>query len=356
MLPYLLMFAAPGSAAIMAIRRTGYLLAAVAILYWVMVGWRFQIGVDWNNYHYIYSVAKDQSLGELLADNEPGFRALLWFASASGGGLILVNVMSALVFCWGFFALAKRCLEPFLAIVVATPLVVVAVAMSGTRQAMAMGIIYYAIATWDKRGTLGRTVLVVIAGLFHFSAMFNVVFVVLGAKLTPPGRLAATTFVILTMLLVLWLFPDRFEFYSEAYVGEGSVTSPGALAHVILLAIPATVYFAVRGRWNQVLGDSPLLKYLAIASLMLIPAAYVSSVGASRFSFYLWPVAMYVWSGMPALLRSNASRYIYRMAVVGGSLAVLILWLQLANSSWAYVPYRNWWFEREDASLYRRGF
>ena len=355
MLPYLLMFAAPGSAAIMAIRRTGYLLVAIALLFWIMVGWRFHVGVDWNNYHHIYSVAKGQSLGQLIADAEPGFRSLLWLASATGGGLILVNVISALVFCWGFFALAKRCLEPFLAIVVATPLVVVAVAMSGTRQAMAMGIIYYVYATWERRGTLGRTAFVVLASMFHFSALFNAVFVALGSRLTPPARLAVTSFIIATILGVLWFFPDRFEFYSEAYVGEGSVTSPGALAHVVLLAIPAAVYFAVRGRWNQVLGESLLFKYLAMASLMLIPAAYVSSVGASRFSFYLWPVAMYVWSGLPALLRSNASRYLYRMAVVGGSFLILILWLQLANSSWAYLPYRNWWFEPEHSSLYRRG-
>lgn len=338
----------------MAIRRAGLLIFIIALLYWFFIGWRFQIGVDWNNYLHMYRSASGRPLGELISAAEPAFSALLWLAYVTDGGVILVNVIAAMVFCWGFFAMAKRCVEPFLAIIVATPLVVVVVAMSGIRQAMAMGVLYYLIATWEKRRTLARTMFVLFASLFHFSALFTGVFVALGSRLSPDARIATATSAFAAAVGVYWLFPSRFEFYSEAYVGEGSVTSPGALAHVGLLVIAALVYFAVRRRWHQVLGESELFKYMAVAALLMLPAIYVSSVGASRLSFYLWPLAMYVWSGLPALLRTEGGRYIYRAAVVGASVIIMIIWLQYANSSWAYVPYRNWWWQPEYASLLRR--
>lgn len=354
MLPYLLLLAPPAGAAIMAVRRPALLLLVIAFLYWFLIGWRFQIGVDWNNYLYIYEAAKNRPFGELVSTSEPAFRAMLWIGSVTGGGVILINAISAFVFCFGFFAMARRCREPFLAICVATPLVAVAVAMSGIRQAMAMGVIYYLFATWEKRGTLARTGFVLLASMFHFSAVFNGIFVALGSRLSPLARIAAAAVVLLATFGTLWIFPDRLQFYSEAYLGEGSVTSPGALAHVFLLVAPALVYFVVRGHWQRVIGESELVRNMAIAALLSLPAVFVTSVGASRFSFYLWPVAMYVWSGLPGLMRSEAARYLYRIAVVAGCALVLILWLEFANSSWAYLPYRNWFWAPDHAPLLRR--
>jgi hypothetical protein len=44
--PYLAMLAAPGAFALTGARRTGILLLLVALLYWVMIGFRFQVGAD----------------------------------------------------------------------------------------------------------------------------------------------------------------------------------------------------------------------------------------------------------------------------------------------------------------------
>jgi UDP-glucuronate decarboxylase len=47
MFPYLAMFAVPGSIALTGARRSVFLLAVVAALYWAMIGLRFQVGMDW---------------------------------------------------------------------------------------------------------------------------------------------------------------------------------------------------------------------------------------------------------------------------------------------------------------------
>ena len=47
--PYLAMLAAPSSIALTGARRAGFLLFLVALFYWLMIGFRFQVGMDWNN-------------------------------------------------------------------------------------------------------------------------------------------------------------------------------------------------------------------------------------------------------------------------------------------------------------------
>ena len=66
-----------------------------------------------------------------LRDREPRIPVI----AMSGGGIILINVVAGAVFCRGFFLVAKTCYEPWLAITVATPLLVVVFAMSGARRA-----------------------------------------------------------------------------------------------------------------------------------------------------------------------------------------------------------------------------
>jgi hypothetical protein len=108
------------------------------------------------------------------------------------------------------------------------------------------------------------------------------------------------------------------------------------------LAAAAATYLLYRKFWIQANGENRLYHHLAIAGLLSLPAVYVSSAGAYRFTLYLWPMAMYVWSGMPGLIKTGTGRMFYRLAIVSLSGALLIGWLTFANSSQAWVPYQNW--------------
>jgi hypothetical protein len=77
----------------------------------------------------------------------------------------------------------------------------------------------------------------------------------------------------------------------------------------------------------------------------------VSSVGAYRFALYFWPMAMYVYSGFPGLIPAATGRAFYRVALVIASFAMLAGWLQYANNSLPWWPYRNWLFLSEPTSL-----
>jgi hypothetical protein len=333
-------------------RRAGLLFVLVGILYWLMIGFRFRVGMDWDNYLHLYHIFADDPLSEAIVSREPGFRLLYKTGELLGGGYIFVNVVSALLFCWGFFVFARRCLEPYLAIVVGTPLLVVAFAMSGIRQAAALGIISLLFATWDRRSAIGRVAIVLIAATFHFSALFILMFVALSGRISPFAKGSAAVAVGLLIALITYVAPSSMEAYSNLYVaGPRRLSAPGAPAQVGALAVPAILYFVVRKRWAQAHGEHPLFVHLALAAIVLLALIPVSSVGAYRFALYLWPMGMYVLSGLPELMPKSNERQLYRIVTVTAFVAVLIGWLTLANTSWAWLPYQNWLFLPEGQGL-----
>ena len=355
MIPYVLMIGVPALLALRGMRGSASWLLLVALLYWLMVAFRFHIGMDWNNYLYIYQRTQHLAASDIFFDREPGFTVLNWLAGWLGG-LVFVNAVCALIFCWGFFAVAKRCREPFIAVTIATPLLVVGFAMSGARQSIALGLIFYLFATWNDRRVWSRVAIVLIASLFHFSAIFVLVFVAISANASIVARTAGLVLMVPAILLIIRFAPSSMDTYTETYSGAQRLSAPGAIVQVGVIAVPALFYLLIRRRWAEVNGDSPLYRDLAIASIVAIPVILVSSVGAYRFALYFWPVAMYVWAGVPALIESALARALYRLTVVLASIALLVGWLTFANNRGAWLPYQNWLLQPADADLFRRAY
>jgi hypothetical protein len=353
MIAYLLMLGVPAVFALTGVSRPRLILLLVVVLYCLMIALRFQVGMDWNNYLRVYGSRHSWPVPKILAGPEPGFGLLIWVADKLGGGMVLVNAVAGLSFCVGFFAVARRCREPLLAVVIATPLLVIPLAMSGTRQAIACGVIFLLFSKWESRSTLQRILFVLFASLFHFSALFVMVFVAVASHSSRLVRFAGTAIICALVLTIISYVPDPIEKYSRLYIsGPHAQSAQGAVGQVGLLALAGLVYFALRRRLIEVNGDN-LYDYLAAAALAAFPFILVSSVGAYRFALYFWPMGMYVFSGVPALIGSATGRALYRILSVAASFALLIGWLVLANTSFAWLPYRNWLMNR-DAPLVRR--
>ena len=355
MLPYLAMLALPGIFALTGAKRAGLVLLLVVTVYWVMTGFRYQVGMDWYNYANLYRVEQRIPWDDIPGYREPGFVFLNRIAGVLGGGPILVNAVSALVFTGGLYAIARRCREPLLAIVVATPLLVVGLAMSGIRQAIALGIIFYLFATWENRSTLARFLLVLFASLFHFSATFVLIYVALASRAPLVVRVAAAVVVGIIMAAVVHFAPRSVEAYSRLYIGPMRKGAPGALVQIAPIALAGLVYLIRQRAWVRLHGDDPLVRNLAWSSLVALLVVPISSVGAYRFSLYFWTMAMVVWAGLPSLIESGTGRLFYRLTLVLVSFAMLAGWLLFANNSWAWLPYRSWLLQPPGAPIWRHG-
>jgi hypothetical protein len=353
-LPYFLVTAAIAFAAVVFPRQrvNPFGWAAAFVLLVVYIGLRHKVGMDWNNYLVITDRIQGGGPIEAMEYAEPGFALLTWLSTRIGAGIYGVNLASAVVFCAGLFRLCRRTESPWLALAMATPFLVTVVAMSASRQAIAIGILFWLVAEWKAYPLHWRIGLILLATSFHYSACFFLCFSALDLDARPAVKIAVA---LVLAFAALWVLESTgsAEYYVTSYVSEKSelTYSPGAIQHVLLNAAPALLLLCGR-RIRERLFPSLIVKRFALLALLLVPTAFFFSTAAGRVSFYLFPVSLFALSALPSIFSAASVRAIVRLVLVCASGFLLWFWLTYANSAQAYVPYENaLWMERGQLHL-----
>lgn len=320
------------------------LLIPMFVMFVLLIGLRDKVGMDWNNYLAIFNRVSSYTFAEAVTTSEPGFTVLIWLSSWMDFDVYGVNFFGALIFSFGLFSICHVAREPWLALVVAIPYLVVVIAMSGVRQSVAIGIIFLLVANWRGFSVFYRLGFILAASLFHLSAIFLLIFVVLELKLSMVYKFVLVALVSVVSIYVLSMtdqYAEHITYYKETYLVEESVYSPGALQHVFLLAIPASIYLINYKKWTKFYGKDQLLLMMSILSLATVPCVLVWSTAVDRMSLYLSGVPMLVYAGLPYLFRSRIRSSATRLLVISFHILVMAVWLNTANSAHAYLPYDN---------------
>lgn len=343
MLIYFLLLLVPGLVGLVARRpgkglAFGFFLGVVALV----VGLRHKVGMDWNNYLAIHMKASLMTFSEALMSGEPGFSVLAWMSAQGGFGVYGSNLVAAIIFSVGLYVYSMRTANPWMALVGATPYLIVVVAMSASRQIIAIGVLLVVFALWEQKGVVWKAGLILMASLFHLSAAFALVFLVLESQrgmLVKIGLIGGLAF----FLAMSGAVSEHLAYYAEQYMGAGedAVDSAGALFHVLLIAAPGAWFLIYRRRWAERFGEDRVLSWMAVISLMALPAALVFSTAVDRMSLYLYPVVLSAYAGIPSLFSSRMNRAVVQVLIVLVNLLVLTIWLNYANSAFAYLPYNN---------------
>lgn len=343
MTPYLVVMIAFAVLAVLAPQRKPdrltWALAFVVLV--AFVGLRHKVGMDWNNYLVMIARVKEVSLLESFDYAEPGYATLLWLSAYFGAGIYGANVVGAIVLMSGIFRLSSRTPLPWISLAASLPFLVVVVGMSANRQAMAIGVLLWLAAGWEESTLRRRLAMTLLAALFHFSAIFFLMFAVLGLKLRTSYKVVLALVMLVIMLAFLQLSGGA-EYYSQIYVSGQSedIYSPGAIIHVLLNGLPATLVL-MSPPFRRRLFPGALLVQMAWVAMAMIPLALLFSVAAGRMTLYLFPVSMYVLSALPSIMHNVIQRAVLRTVTAGVLSLVLWFWLGYANSSRAHIPYTN---------------
>jgi len=347
MFPYLVLMGIPTVMGIIEPRRASRLaLVCTATFFFIFVGLRWETGSDWGGYAIRLQIASGLELTQIWTQPEPGFGALLWFSNASGLGHIGLNAGVALIFLWGLFSFARTTPSPWLAIAVATSYLVLALAMAGLRQAAAMGIIFLLFARWHDLGVIRKGLFVGAASLFHFSAIVILGLLPLTSGIRTGRKILLSLVVGVISILMIEADIGRTDEYVERYTGATAVVAPGALYHALLNGLPAGVFLIFYSRFRRVLADPEIVRVLALACVAMVPLAFIVSIAASRLSMYLTIPAMLIWAAAPAAFGRGKTRHLYTMLALFAQASVLVIWLQYANTAFAFLPYQNVLFMR----------
>ena len=318
-------------------RSSELLLGFFTILMALMIGLRYKVGADWSVYEDLFAYADRASLGRVLRFGDPGYQLLNSLVSDLGGEIWQVNLVCALIFCWGLLRLVRAQPDPWLAMVVAIPYLVTVVSMGYTRQAVAIGILMAGLAAIHRgASTLRFAAYVAVAALFHKTAVFALPLVIFASD-----RNFALNMIMGVAICILF-----YNLFLESAVGsfvrnyiDYGYSSQGAAVRIALNFVPAVLYLLRRRSFGFDDREARIYRYFAYAALLfpVILALSPSSTAVDRLALYILPLQIVILSRVPIAYRLRGAG---SFLVIIYSALILFTWLTFAKHSSYWVPYQ----------------
>ena len=312
-------------------------LAMGAIVTALLIGLRYRVGADWENYEFIFDYASRFSLGRALRLGDPGYQLVNWTVAWLDVRIWLVNVICGAIFTWGLFRFCRAQPFPWLAALVATPYMIIVVAMGYTRQAVALGILMAGLADFQKgASTLRFALYVTAAAFFHKTA---VVVMPLVAMSSTRNRLVNLAIAIAAGVLLYDLFlGDSMDKFVEHYI-KTAYSSQGAGIRVAMNMVAAALFWIGYRRFQFTDTERKLWRNFSFAAVGFLVLLFVlpSSTAVDRMSLYIMPLQVAVLSQAPSLTMDRRFGLILVIAYAG---AVQFTWLNFAIHAHAWVPYQ----------------
>jgi len=314
----------------------------VGFLFIILIGFRFDVGGDWGNYLRNYNNIIGLSFADSMRGGDPGHKFLGWLSARWDLGIYGTNMVYGIVFVWGLIRFSRQQPYPWLAIAVATPYLIIVVAMGYSRQGMAIGIFLLAVSYLDKGKFKTYVGLIFIAALFHKTALL---LLPLGVFLYGKGFLLRVL-MLLPIAYGSWdlLLADRQEHLWRNYVEE-QMKSDGAKIRVIMNLLPSLLLLKYRKVWKRDFDDYRFWFWIAIGSIVSVFLVDFASTAVDRVALYFIPIQLVVFSRLPYLAKKQIKPSVTKVLIVLGYAAVLFVWLNYATHSVYWLPYQNLLFQ-----------
>jgi hypothetical protein len=320
-------------------QRSGPALLAALALMVLIIGLRKEIGADWPAYFHMFRVTAFTSFHRAVTVVDPGFMALNWIVQQAGWPIWGVNLIGALIFVFGLWRLARTQPEPWTAILVAIPYLVIVVAMNFARQGIAIGLLMAGLASLIRTASVGRFLLyMAVAATFHRTAIAVIPIALFG--LTRGRIMGIVTIVGGIALLYVSLLASHVDKLFQSYLAT-RYAAQGAAVRVAMDVLPATAFFLLRRHLRYGPVENVLWRNFSIAAFAALGALLTikSSAAVDRFAIYLLPLQIVVISRLPIAFRSPI---LGRALVAAYSAAVLFVWLNYADNASAWLPYKHY--------------
>jgi len=346
MWPYWLMYLVPAIPSLLTGRRPlrlGWMpWIALGALFAVLIGFRHQVGGDWDTYLLHYSREIGSSLLDPVSSGDPGYVFLNRLAARMGWDIYGVNLMSGLIFTSGLIVFCRAQSRPWLAFAVAVPYLIIVVAMGYTRQSVALGFIFWALTFLERGRFIPYVLFIVAATLFHKTA---IIMIPLGIFLYSKGWLLR----IVAVALIgygLWdafVAPEQEKLW-DTYV-EQQMQSEGARIRVMMNLVPAVFLLFNWKQWKRFYPNALLWFWMALGAIVSVFLVGFASTAVDRIALYLTPLQVVVFARLPFLLRRKLRQPTVVLGLILGYAMVLHVWLNYAAHAVFWLPYRNILFE-----------
>ena len=304
----------------------------------VVIGFRFEVGGDWGAYLKYYERIEGVSFENVWLMKDPGYQVLNYIGYNVGGGIYTVNFLCGLIFVSGLMKFCSMLPRPMLGFVTAIPYMTIVIAMGYSRQACALSLIMLAIHSLMNVSIFRFIFWVVIAALFHKSA---VLLMPVAALLNSKNRLVSILWILLAVVLsYITLLQDSVDGFYTNYV-EANYQSQGALIRIAMCLVPSLIFIVFKKRFDMSLKEKQLWYWFALGSIGAFTLLLVSSASTAidRVALYLLPIQLVIFSYLPEVL-GNRNKNIWIILICSYYALVQFVWLVFADNRSVWVPYQ----------------
>jgi len=344
---YWLMFAWPAVASFLFSGNTNrrgsrVSLALLFLVFSVLICLRTDTGGDWINYEDFAELLSFQRFSGIFSQNsEAGFALITWLSTQIGWGVYGATTFCGLVLTYAVVRFARHQPDSWLSITAAVPYLLIVVGMGYIRQAAAIGFIMLALINFDERKRIWCGTFIVLAALFHTSAVVIIPF--FAVIIARRNILYLVPVVVGSLPVFYFSLRERYDAMVEHYI-NAEYDSSGALIRILMNALPSVLFLLCRKRF-QISDDMKLIwTMFAVTSCLLIGAFVVSpsSTVVDRLGLYLIPIQLMVFGNLSTVLgrRLDEARLINLLGIVYFG-SVQFIWLNYANNAFAWLPYRS---------------
>lgn len=358
MWPYWMLFLFPAAAAILSprpgtvqfrseplLRRAQWWLASTVI--WLMIGYREQVGGDWDNYLGYLEMVRNSSFLDALQRSDIGYLVLAWISIEMDWGVYGLNLLGGFIFTVGLVRFCRNLPRPWLALTISVPYLVLVLGMGYSRQGIALGLCMLGLIALEKRQLRAFVAWVVLGAMFHKTA---VLVLPIAALANSKNRWVTMIWVLVISALAYFvLLADTTDSLVENYV-TAQMQSEGALVRLLMNTLPAGIFLYWTKRFRLSAPEVALWRWFSILSILLLAVLFIvpSSTVVDRIALYMLPLQLVVFSHIPDVLgRPKASNLEWVALVVIYYALVLFVWLNFAQNAQFWIPYRFYPLEME---------
>ena len=319
------------------------ILAFWAIVLTVFVGSREWVGCDFSGYLLRFNFYQKVPFETVSGNAESGFLALNYLVINMGLGYPWLNFFAAVIFFGCAVAFVLKRGDPLSILALMFPVLIVQLAMSGLRQALAVALLMLAWNAFVSRRRVWTLALILAASLFHASAIVFLPMVLLIGRQVSTVTLGLAA--VVAMPAVFYLIGERADVYQGRYI-ESENESLGAIFRVALTVITSGMFELYRRAYEtEYPEDFQLMRAFSLFGLGVGLLFFISTLAAHRMNYYVMPVQLVMLSRLPRIMSDNRPNLALDVApyVVYGM--YIVVWMGLSrHASLCYDPYNSYLF------------
>ena len=326
------------------------------------VGFRNEIGCDWDGYFENFSSINSKSWNTLFAQNniselgnqvyDIGYTLIIKILSYKFNFQIIIFVLS-FFFTLPLFIFCSQLKRRYLALTIAYPYFFIVVGMGPIRQSIAITFLMICIICLSNKNFNKFLLFNIFSSLFHFSAIIFSTLLLIFIDTFEKKRLNIFIALILGSILLILTFYNyesvfykisdyiKPDFYENGIKNNIYNEAKSAIIIWIINFLPITLYLTniSKFKFNKFLKRIVFFFFIyEIFSFLLI---FFNSMFAYRFLLYGFPISIYIASFLPDvdILKMKSTNITFSIVIL--CFASLAFWLHNANHAYCWLPYKN---------------